>query len=91
MAIEAGPLGRIVKAPEGFLADASKPQQVQTTGAKNKLVLQESDADAKKWNLALNNAKNVQQDLGEDDVDIEIVAYGPGIGMLKKASPRFAT
>ena len=34
----------------------------------------------------MNNAKNVQQDLGEDQVEIEIVAYGPGIGMLKKDS-----
>ena len=37
----------------------------------------------KTWNLALNNAKNVQQELGAKNVDIEIVAYGPGIGMLK--------
>lgn len=51
--------------------------------AKEKLVIQVSDADAGKWNLALNNAKNVQQAYGADKVDIEIVTYGPGIGMLK--------
>lgn len=51
--------------------------------AKAKVVIQVSDGDAAKWNLALNNAKNVQQELGADKVDIEIVAYGPGIGMLK--------
>jgi intracellular sulfur oxidation DsrE/DsrF family protein len=51
--------------------------------AKAKVVFQVSDGDAVKWNLALNNAKNVQQELGEDKVSIEIVAYGPGIGMLK--------
>lgn len=50
---------------------------------KNKLVLQVSDGDAAKWNLALNNAKNVQDSIGADKVEIEIVAYGPGIGMLK--------
>lgn len=49
----------------------------------HKVVLQVSDADPAKWNLALNNARNVQQDLGSDKVAIEIVAYGPGIGMLK--------
>ncbi len=49
----------------------------------NKVVFQVSDGDAAKWNLALNNARNVQQDLGRDNVAIEIVAYGPGIGMLK--------
>jgi uncharacterized protein len=50
---------------------------------KNKVVFQVSDGDAGKWNLALNNAKNVQESLGAANVLIEIVAYGPGIGMLK--------
>ena len=59
----------------------------QTVAApKAKVVFQVSDGDAAKWNLALNNAKNVQQDLGADKVDIEIVAFGPGIGMLKAES-----
>lgn len=48
-----------------------------------KFVIQVSDAEPAKWNLALNNAKNVQQELGADKVAIEVVAYGPGIGMLK--------
>lgn len=52
----------------------------------HKVVFQVSDADPAKWNLALNNAKNVQTDLGKDEVAIEIVAYGPGIGMLKMDS-----
>jgi hypothetical protein len=51
-----------------------------------KVVFQVSDADPAKWNLALNNARNVQQDLGLDKVDAEIVVYGPGIGMLRKDS-----
>ncbi len=55
--------------------------------SKSKVVFQVSDADAGKWNLALNNAKNVQQELGADKVEIEIVAYGPGIGMLKADAP----
>jgi uncharacterized protein len=53
----------------------------------NKLVLQVSDADPAKWGLALNNAYNVQQDLGADAVELEIVVYGPGISMLKAGSP----
>jgi intracellular sulfur oxidation DsrE/DsrF family protein len=53
------------------------------TGAKPGVVIQMSDNDPAKWNLALNNAKNVQQEMGKDKVDIEIVAYGPGINMLK--------
>jgi len=61
--------------------------RAQTPAAKNKVVFQVSDGDPQKWNLALNNARNVQDDLGSDDVDLEIVVYGPGIGMLKGDSP----
>lgn len=57
-----------------------------TSAAKEKLVVQVSDADPAKWNLALNNVKNVQQMLGADKVDVEIVVYGPGIAMLKMDS-----
>ena len=52
----------------------------------NKVVMQVSDNDPARWNLALNNAKNVQADLGAQNVAIEIVAYGPGINMLKADS-----
>ncbi len=65
------------------LADAAASASAP---AKNRLVIQVSDADPKKWNLALNNAKNVQNDLGAENVEIEIVVYGPGIGMLTKNS-----
>jgi len=50
---------------------------------KTKIVLQVSDNDPAKWNLALNNARNAQDDLGKDNIDIEIVVYGPGIHMLR--------
>jgi uncharacterized protein len=64
---------------------APAPAQ-QPSGTKSKVVIQVSDGDAAKWNLALNNARNLQADLGAANVDIEIVAYGPGIGMLKADS-----
>lgn len=53
---------------------------------KAKLVIQVSVNDPATWNLALNNAKNVQKDLGKDNVELEIVAFGPGINMLKADS-----
>ena len=53
---------------------------------KQKVVFQVSDNDPAKWNLALNNARNVQADLGKDKVQIEIVAYGPGLNMLRAES-----
>lgn len=60
--------------------------QAQTNTAKHKVVFQVSDADPQKWNLTLNNAKNVADELGEDAVEMEIVVYGPAIGMLKADS-----
>ncbi len=54
---------------------------------KARVVLQVSDNDPAKWNLALNNAKNLQKDVGAANAEIEIVVYGPGIGMLKAESP----
>jgi len=53
---------------------------------KNRVVMQVSDGDPAKWNLTLNNARNLQADLGAANVEIEIVAYGPGLGMLKRDS-----
>ena len=57
-----------------------------TTAVQNRVVMQVSDNDPAKWNLALNNARNLQADLGAKNVEIEIVAYGPGISMLKSDS-----
>ncbi|HET9122979.1 MAG TPA: DsrE family protein [Acidiferrobacteraceae bacterium] len=51
-----------------------------------RVVIQVSDANPGKWNLALNNAKNVQQALGAKNVQVQIVAYGPGLPMLKWTS-----
>lgn len=72
-------------------AAALSPLAAQADGAKHHLVLQVSDNDPQKWNLALNNAENVQEALGKDNVEVEIVAYGPGLNMLKaesKVAPR---
>jgi intracellular sulfur oxidation DsrE/DsrF family protein len=62
------------------------PAAAHAQAAANKVVLQVSDNDPAKWNLALNNARNVQTDLGKDKVQVEIVAYGPGLAMLKADS-----
>jgi intracellular sulfur oxidation DsrE/DsrF family protein len=66
---------------------------VTADNADHKVVIQVSEGDPKTWNLALNNAKNVLADVGKDKAQIEIVAYGPGLGMLKsdsKVAPRLA-
>lgn len=47
-----------------------------------KVVFQVSDADPGKWQMTLNNVRNAQAELGQDKVQVEIVAYGPGIAVL---------
>lgn len=71
----AAPLSSVAAEDKG----AAKPVKV----AKSRLVMQVSDADPKKWALVLNNAQNMQEDLGKANIEIEIVAYGPGLAMLK--------
>jgi intracellular sulfur oxidation DsrE/DsrF family protein len=70
----------------GLGADAVQPKAATKISDKEKVVFQVSDGDPKKWNLALNNMKNVQEALGRDKVEIELVVYGPGIDMLKAES-----
>lgn len=66
-----------------FAFTAPAPAFAADAPAKARVIFQVSDADPAKWNLALNNIKNVQGDLGAGNTEIELVAYGPGIGMLK--------
>jgi uncharacterized protein len=62
---------------------------VNTAGAESgkphRVAIHVDQNDPEVMNLALNNAKNVieyYRDKGED-VDVEIVAYGPGLHMLR--------
>lgn len=62
--------------------------------AKHRVVIQVSSDDARTQTIAMNNAVNLQTELGMDNVEIEIVAYGPGISMLiggAKQSQRVAS
>ena len=53
---------------------------------KNKIVIQVSTDDPRTQKIALNNAVNMQKLYGIDNIDIEIVAYGPGLGLLTNKS-----
>jgi intracellular sulfur oxidation DsrE/DsrF family protein len=50
--------------------------------AEKKVVLQISDEDAAKQTLVLNVANNLIKYYGPDKVDVEIVAFGPGLRLL---------
>ncbi|HUV21470.1 MAG TPA: hypothetical protein VMZ32_06780 [Gammaproteobacteria bacterium] len=48
------------------------------------VVLQISDSDPQKQTLVLNVASNIIKYYGPDKVDVEIVAFGPGLRLLFK-------
>jgi intracellular sulfur oxidation DsrE/DsrF family protein len=52
--------------------------------AEKRIVLQISDPDPFKQTLVLNVAGNLIKHYGTDKVDIEIVAFGPGLRLLFK-------
>jgi len=82
LALAAGIAGSVLSPTAAWAADGAG-----SATSRPRVVFQVSDGEPARWNLALNNARNVQDALGKDIVDIEIVAYGPGIGMLKESSP----
>ena len=74
--------GIIVAFAVGLLAMGGAHAQ---GGKPHRIAIQVDQNDPAVMNLALNNAENIieyYRDKGED-VDVEIVAYGPGLNMLR--------
>ncbi len=59
---------------------------IATAHAADRVVFQVTDGDEGRWNMVLNNVHNLQQATGPD-ADIEVVAYGPSVALLKTGSP----
>jgi len=64
---------------------AALPAAAQT--ARNRALFQVTDNDPARWNMILNNMANLREGVGSEGAEIELVAYGPGIQMLKADSP----
>jgi len=62
--------------------NSTKVNSTEKEEERHQLVIQVSTDDPRTQKIAMNNAVNLQKLYGIDNVDIEIVAYGPGIGML---------
>lgn len=63
------------------------PPALAEQGAIHRMVIQVSSADPASHRIALNNAANLRQALAPGAVEIEIVAYGPGVAMLAADGP----
>jgi intracellular sulfur oxidation DsrE/DsrF family protein len=72
--------------------EAARAQGSSSTG-KERVVVQVSGPDKMLWNQALNYIENLSELYGPDKVEIEMVALGLGLGVLKLDStqgPRVA-
>ena len=82
-----GLLAMLVLAPAAVCAAPAVAVAASGNSAsatKNRIVFQVTDEDSRKWNTILANVNNVQEELGQ--VEIAVVAIGPGLGMLKADS-----
>lgn len=52
--------------------------------AEHHLALQLSEADSRKERLVLSVASNLLKVYGPDKIDVEVIAFGPGIDLLKE-------
>jgi intracellular sulfur oxidation DsrE/DsrF family protein len=64
---------------------ATPPVLAQT--ARQGVVVQVSDESETNWNQAINVVRNLQSAYGKDKVDVELVVFGNGAGLLKFDSP----
>ncbi len=68
----------------GYAASAAPAKAaIHKTSKKDKVVFHVTTDDPKYWNQSLNNMAQLQKVLGKDNVDIELVVNGFGIGMLQ--------
>lgn len=54
--------------------------------AEHFIALQLSDSDPKKERLVLSVASNLQKAYGQDKIAVEVVAFGPGIDLLRETN-----
>ena len=76
----------IVGASLGWVGHSALQNSNTMFARQSGVVIQVSDNDPAKWDAALINAKNVRKEFPREKMDIEIVAYGPGLEMFKNSS-----
>lgn len=76
-------IARFATVALGFALAFGPAAMAAETAKKHHVIFHVTDSDPVKWNQALNNAGNLQKALGKENVEIEIVANGPGLDMMK--------
>jgi intracellular sulfur oxidation DsrE/DsrF family protein len=75
-------LGSVAVSICALIASQPLMAQEEKPFAEHKFVLQISDMDPSKQTLVLNVASNILKAYGQDQADVEIVAFGPGLRLL---------
>lgn len=81
-------IGAAVMPPEAF-AQVKQVAQKVVPGKVHKVAIQVNQNEKGVMDLALNNARNIEEfyKSKNEQVQIEIVTYGPGLHMLRSESP----
>jgi uncharacterized protein len=85
LALVAGPT--LAQPPAPDVSPALEPVQGEPAFVEHRLTLQLSDPGAEKQSLVLSVAFNVLKAYGPDKVAIDVVAFGPGIDLLRDGNP----
>ncbi len=56
----------------------------EAAAVKHRVVFHVNVADEERWQEVLTNVENVQKAFGADQVEIEVVAHGAGIGLVER-------
>ena len=78
-----GVLGALLATLPLAAAMAEPKQLADKPFAEHRVVLQLSDSDAKKESLVISVANNLIKAYGPDAIAVEVVAFGPGIDLLR--------
>ncbi len=77
---------RIALAGAALAATAQAARAQPASAGRERVVIQVSTPDPRMWNQAMNYIENLRELYGPDKVEIDIVALGLGIGLLKMDS-----
>jgi intracellular sulfur oxidation DsrE/DsrF family protein len=76
-------VGGLAAQAQAPVASASTPAPAAKT---HHVVFAVTSGDEADWGLTLGNIRNLLKGLAPDAVEVEVVAFGPGLSLLKKGS-----
>ncbi len=62
------------------------PASMLAQAKKHHVLFAMTSADESDWHLAMGNIRNLLTGLGQDNTEVEVVAFGPGLHMVRKPS-----